>query len=304
MSTGQTGTQQAGTQRAGAAGPRGTGASTAPDLRTPPNPWLGALLSEWRRLTATPTWWILGLVCLGYMGFLAGLLTFASTLPVEEGGMEVVGTPEEVARTFYALPVSLGYVFPLVAGSLAITSEFRHRTLPGVLLADPSRSRLLTVKLLVQALNGAFLGLCGVAGAIAASAVALLATDQPTALDEAATWRTVALVVLALALWGMVGVGFGALVPQQVAAVVCILAFTQLIEPMLRIGLAVLGEGFGQVGLYFPGAAAEALVGESLYSVIGAAELLSRWEGGLVLLAYALVFAVLARFTTLRRDVG
>ncbi len=278
-------------------------AGTEPELPPPPNPWLGALLAEWRRVMATPTWWVLGLVCLGYMAFLAGLLTFAATLPVEEGGMQVEGTPGEVARTFYSLPVSLGYVFPLVAGSLAITSEFRHRTLAGVLLADPSRSRLLTAKLTVQAVTGAFLGLCGVVGAVAASAVVLLATDRPTALGDPATWGTVGLVVVALALWGMVGVGFGALVPQQVAAVVCILAFTQLIEPMLRLGLGVLGDGFGQVGLYFPGAAAEALVGESLYSVIGSADLLSRWQGGVVLLAYAVGFAVLARFTTLRRDV-
>lgn len=267
------------------------------------NPWRAALVSEWRRTTSTPTWWLMGLVCFGYMALIAGLLAFASTMPVEEGGMAVEGGPAQVARTFYALPVSLGYVFPLVVGSLAITSEFRHRTLAAALLADPDRTRLLTAKLAVQAVVGAFLGVAGVLGSMAAGALVFVATDQPTMLTEAATWRTAGLVALALALWGMVGVGFGALVPNQVAAVVSILAFTQLVEPMLRIGLAVLGSGFGEIGLYFPGAAAEALVGESLYSVIGAAELLPQWLGGLVMLAYALAFAAVARFTTLRRDV-
>lgn len=274
--------------------------NTAPSL---PGRVQAAVIAEFRRVTATRTWWILGAVCLAYMAFLAGLLGFSATVPVEEGGMAMNGDPGDVARSLYALPVSLGYVFPLVAGSLAMTSEFRHRTLTSTLLAEPSRTLVIGSKLLVQFVLGAFLGLCGAVGSVVAAGGALAVTGEPTALGEASTWGVVALSVLALALWGMVGVGFGALVPNQVGAVVAILAFTQLLEPMLRIGLAVLGDGFAQVGLYFPGAAAEALVGASLYSAIGAAEFLSRPVGGLVLLAYAVLFAVLGRLTTFRKDV-
>lgn len=262
-----------------------------------------ALRAEGRRTTSTRTWWALGLVCLGYMAFLAGILAFGASLPVEQGGVAMNGTDEDVARSLYALPVSLGYVFPLVVGSLAMTSEFRYRTLTSTLLVEPSRSLLVATKLLVQLAVGAFLGLCGVIGATLAAAVVLAADGRTTALGDPETWRVLVLGMLALALWGGIGVGFGTLVPHQVGAVVAILAFTQLIEPMLRIGLAVLGPPFADVGLYFPGAAAEALVGASLYSAIGQAELLSRPVGALVLLAYAVGFAVLGRLTTLRRDV-
>lgn len=263
-----------------------------------------ALVSEFRKTVSTPLWWVLGLTSFGYMAMIAGLLGFASSVPVEQGGMEVVGSPLEVARSFYALPVSLGYVFPLVTGALAVTAEFRHRTLTATLLAEPNRTIVIAAKLGVQGVFGAFLGLCGVVGAMAAGAAALAFSGEPTMLAEPVIWKTAALAVLALALWGMVGVGFGALVPNQVASIVIILAFTQLLEPLLRIGLAVLGDGFAEVGLYFPGAAAEALTGASLYSAIGAAELLPQWLGGLVMLGYALGFALLGRLLTFRRDVS
>src|SRR5690606_1798202 len=144
---------------------------------------------------------------------------------------------------FYTLPVSLGYVFPLAMGALAVTAEFRHRTLSATLLAEPDRTVVLVSKLIVQGGVGAFLGFCGVAGAMVAAASALAIGGEPTVLGDPAIWGTAALAVLALALWGMVGVGFGALVPNQVASIVIILAFTQLIEPMLRLGLAALGDG-------------------------------------------------------------
>lgn len=263
-----------------------------------------AIVSEYRKTVSTPLWWILGLTAFAYMAMTAGLLAFATTMPVEDGGVDVIGSPGDVARSFYSLPVSLGYVFPLVMGALAVTTEFRHRTLTSTLLVEPNRTTVIGSKLLVQGGFGAFLGFCGVVGSMLAGALALGLRGKETALGDPETWRVVALTVLALALWGMVGVGFGALVPNQVASIVVILAFTQLLEPLLRIGLAVLGDGFAEVGLYFPGAAAEALVGASLYSVIGAAELLPQWLGGVAMLAYALAFALLGRLITFRRDVS
>jgi len=67
-----------------------------------------ALVSEFRKTVSTPLWWVLGLTAFGYMAMIAGLLAFASTMPVEQGGMPMPGGPLEVARSFYALPVALG----------------------------------------------------------------------------------------------------------------------------------------------------------------------------------------------------
>lgn len=264
-----------------------------------------AVLVEWRKVTSTSLWWILAGGAFVYLAFMGAVMAFSVSIPVEDGGMAAPGMgAEAMALSIYGLPASLGYVFPLVLGALAITAEYRHHTLSQSLLVDPSRTRLLLAKVIVQGGFGALLGLSSVAGVTLAAAGVFAVTDTPTFLDTPEAWTTLGLTVLALALWGMVGVGFGALVPNQVASVVMILAFTQLLEPLLRLGLAAAGEMASKVALYFPGAAAEALVGSSIYTAMGAADLLPRWAGGLVMLAYVALFAGVGRLTTLRRDVS
>ena len=83
---------------------------------------------------------------------------------------------------------------------------------------------------------------------------------------------------------------------------VVLLAFTQFVEPLLRMLLAV-NEVTADVAMWLPGAAGEAITGASLYSSLGAGGLLQWWQGLLVLLAYGLLLAVIGRVTTLRRDV-
>lgn len=267
--------------------------------------WAAALTSELRKVTSTSLWWILAGGAFVYLAFMGSVMAFGLSVPVEEGGMAAEGMrPEVLTMSVYGLPASMGYVFPLVLGALAITGEYRHRTLGQSLLVEPSRTRFLLAKVVVQGAFGLLLGVAAAAGVLAGAVAVLAATGTPTYLTTSEAWTTLGLGVLALALWGMVGVGFGALVPNQVASVVMILAFTQLIEPLLRLGLGALGDVAGELALYLPGAAAEAFVGSSIYTVIGTADLLPRWAGGAVLLAYAVLFALVGRLTTLRRDVA
>lgn len=265
------------------------------------------MLSEWRKVASTQLWWILAVVMGGYMAFLAAVLAFSLT--AEGGGAAFTGgastaelDPLAVAQSVYTVAPSLGYVFPLVMGALAMTGEFRHQTLTPTLLAEPRRTLVLGSKLLLQAGIGALLGVIGTVAAVAAGAGVLAVVGEPTLLGEGDVWTGLVWSVAALAIWGVIGVGVGTLLPNQVASVVVILAFTQFVEPILRIGLAAV-DGLADVAKFLPGAAAEALVGSSLYSATGMAELLTRWQGALVLVAYAVVFALVGRFTTLARDI-
>lgn len=262
-----------------------------------------ALVSELRKTLSTQLWWILAVVMAGYMAFLAAVLglSLAAEVPPEQGGFPPMD-PQDVADSLYTLAPSLGYVFPLIMGALAVTGELRHKTITPTFLAEPRRSVVLGAKLLVQAGVGAALGLLGTAAAVVAGAVVLRVMGEPTMLDVSATWVTFVWCVVALALWGVIGVGLGALIPNQIASVVVILAFTQFVEPILRMGLAA-SDLTADAAKFLPGAAAEALVGSSFYATTGMAELLGRWEGGVVLLAYAVAFALLGRATTFRRDV-
>jgi hypothetical protein len=126
---------------------------------------------------------------------------------------------------------------------------------------------------------------------------------EPTLLADSGTWRTVALSVVALTLWALVGVGFGSVLTNQVAAIVVLLAFTQFVEPILRILLAQF-DATSAVSKFLPGAAGEAIAGSSFYSSSGLAQLLPAWQGALVLLAYAVVLVLIGRLTTFRRDIG
>jgi hypothetical protein len=60
------------------------------------------------------------------------------------------------------------------------------------------------------------------------------------------------------------------------------------------------------VGRFLPGAAGDALVGASFFTVFagsgGGAGPLEWWQGGLVLVAYAAVFGTVGALTTWRRD--
>jgi hypothetical protein len=109
--------------------------------------------------------------------------------------------------------------------------------------------------------------------------------------------------VLALTVWTVVGVGFGALVTNQVAVIVIVLAFTQFVEPILRIVMGLIDWAEG-ISKFLPGAAGESITGSSLYADSGmSAGLLAPWLGLVVLLGYAIVFALIGRLTTLRHDI-
>ncbi|WP_067437247.1 ABC transporter permease subunit [Nocardioides jensenii] len=264
-----------------------------------------AVRSEWRKVTTTNLWWVLALVMFAYTAFLGAVMGFSLAQQPEAatGGMgDSALSGREVAQSVYTLGASLGYVFPLVAGALAMTSEFRHQTITPTLLFEPRRSVVLAAKLVVNLALGLVYGVIGTLGAIAGGAPVLAGLGDGMHLGDGEVLGNVAFSVLALAIWAVIGVGLGTLLPNQVAAIVVILAFTQFVEPILRIGFAAV-DALSGLARFFPGAAAEALVGSSLYSTTGMLDLLGRWEGAAVLLAYAVVFALVGRFTTLRRDV-
>ena len=269
-----------------------------------------ALRTEYRKLVTTRLWWILLLTMAGYMAFLAGIMAFALTQdPASMSGARpgsdptIPMTPETIARTIYTLATSLGYVFPVLVGAMAMTSEFRHQTITPTLLAEPRRTVFLTAKMLSSIAVGLLFGVVGTAATVGAGAGVLALLSKPSYLADPIVLRSAALSVLALTVWAIVGVGFGALLTNQLAVIVIMLAFTQFVEPILRI---VLGQFDWSEGIskYLPGAAGEAITGSSFYADSGmAAGLLSSWLGFVVLLGYAIAFALIGRLTTLRHDI-
>jgi ABC-type transport system involved in multi-copper enzyme maturation permease subunit len=270
-----------------------------------------ALRTEYRKLVTTRMWWVLLLAMAAYMALLAAILAFtlvqdptAGTGSLTGAAGEVPPLPaEELARTVYTLATSLGYVFPVVVGALAMTGEFRHQTITPTLLAEPRRTLVLTAKMLSSVVVGLLFGLVGTLATVVAGGAMLALLGEEPVLTDPDVLRSIALSVLALTVWTVVGVGFGTLLTNQVAVIVVLLAFTQFVEPLLRLLLAQFAWSEG-VSKFLPGAAGEAITGASFYASSGlGAELLSSAQGLAVLLGYAVVCAALGRVLTLRRDI-
>lgn len=269
-----------------------------------------ALLTEYRKLTTTRLWWVLLLTMAAYMAFLGAVMAFALGsegagalgMPSGDGSAPPPLDPAVLARTVYTLAPSLGYVFPVVVGAMSVTGEFRHMTITPTFLAEPRRTTVLAAKLLASLPVGLVFGLVGTVATAGPGAVVLALLDQPTFLTDAETLRTLGLSVLVLGVWCMVGVGFGTVLTHQIAAIVTLLAFTQFVEPILRMLLALFEPTEG-LSKWLPGAAGEAVTGSSFYSASGLADLLPWWQGLLALVGYGVVLAAVGRLTSLRRDI-
>ena len=265
---------------------------------------IAALLTEYRKLVTTRLWWVLVLGMALYMAFLGAVFafTYSSAEAAEASGLGQALSGADLATTVYGLAPSLGYVFPVVVGALSMTAEFRHMTITPTFLAEPRRGVVLVAKLLASIPVGLAFGVAGTVGAVLGGAPTLALRDQGVLLTDPAVLRTLGLSVIALAVWCLVGVAFGAVMTNQVAAIVTLLAFTQFVEPLVRLGLSAV-DTLAPIAQWLPGAAGEAIAGASVYGSSGSGTLLSWWAGLLVLIGYGVVLAAIGRFTTLRRDI-
>ena len=270
---------------------------------------LRSFRAEFLKIVTLRMWWVLLLVLFGYVGFSAGILAvvFAGLgEQLGQTGNAPVIPDALLPPLIFSVASSVGYVFPLLFGTLATTGEFRHQTLTPTFLATPHRGVVLTAKLKVSALFGALYGVVGLLASVGIGASILAATGHATGLADSDTWALFARTMLAMALWAVIGVGVGAMIPNQVAAIVVVLAFTQFFEPILRV-VSTSAQWAAEIGKFLPGAASDALVGSSVFTAMGSFTsgtlALEWWQGGLVLLALAAVTTAIGFFCSWRRDV-
>ncbi len=134
-------------------------------------------------------------------------------------------------------------LFILLLGVIGMAGEWRHKTITSTVLAAPGRPRLLAAKMLSYAAAGVVLSLL-VTVAIMAVGTLILSSrgEQTLALADLADvmWRNLAVA----ALLGAFGVCIGALVRNQIVAVVGVLVVTFALEP----AVVALASDVGQFG--------------------------------------------------------
>ena len=188
-------------------------------------------------------------------------------------------------------------VFALVLGILAVTSEFRHGTTTPSPLVVPDRVTLIVAKLGASLAVGLALGLVatGLAGAIGAAILSQRGIDTGLSGSEAA--KLIAGGTIATALYAALGVGVGALVRNQVGAIVGTLVYLFVLENLLQIVKAlrdpVAKYGFARVGQGLSGTGDAAADHPPLHQV----------PAGLVLAGYCAIFLIIGIAMMKRRDI-
>ena len=141
-------------------------------------------------------------------------------------------TSDEVRDLFTADFTGL---FIILLGVIGMAGEWRHRTITSTVLAAPDRVRLLAAKMLSYAAAGALLSLIVTLTIMLVGTLILSSRGQDTApLADLfdVLWRN----LLVAALVGALGVGIGAVIRNQVVAIVGVLFVAFVLEPTL-IGL-------------------------------------------------------------------
>ncbi len=189
---------------------------------------------------------------------------------------------------------SISGLFMLILGVVAGAGEYRHGTIASTLLVTPNRLRAVTAQTLGVAAAGLTVGL---ACAVLSAAIGLPWLSA----KDAATLSTGELLTLFLgcavytALAAAFGVALGALMRNQVAAVVLVLVFLFVVDPALSALLDEYGK-FSLSGL------SSSMSGGSPDDAPGS-ELLPQGVAALIWAAYTVAVAAGAALMTARRDV-
>jgi len=192
---------------------------------------------------------------------------------------------------------SLIQTFSLLIGILAATTEFRHGTITPSLLVVPNRIRLMTSKLIAATLTGLAIGLVSTVLIVVIVAVFGSMRDFPT--DEIGRGSLIIGGTLVCGLYAALGVGLGALVRNQVGAIVGALVYMFVLEP-LASGLLSLSDSLdGFMPKYSLGAVSSWLAGVSPDTEV----LLEQFPAGLLLTLYAAIFIAAGLYMLRRRDV-
>lgn len=276
----------------------------------------GLVRSELRKFFTVRMSWGITLAAFvlgGLLTALTGWFMVHGSLPTANGESVSLGDSMDdtsLARTIYTQSISIGYLLTFVMGIITIGGEYRHKTLTATLLAAPRRGSLILAKLAGLAVTATVIALAHLAGSVLAGGIILALAGHEVLPDPGQLTLVFLRVVLVLVLWGLIGLGLGVVIPNQVAALFVGVAIVWIIEPLAGVFLqmATWGE---TLATYLPAqvslASVDAYSGmpEATQGTLGVSgATLTWWVAALVLAGYAAVMTLIGWFLTRRRDVS
>ena len=266
----------------------------------------GAVKAEFRKFFSTRMWWgmAIGVFLAGALfAVLFALVVAGSTQQGGPGG-GALALPDlsdtTMVSTVYTAGLSLAYLLTLVVGVMSIGSEYRHKTITSTFLSTPKRVRVMVAKVTSLLGIGALYGVIFLVGSVGVGGATIAIKGFSPFPEAGPIARALALSLLVLGLWSLLGLGAGILIPNQVAAILIAVGAAWIVEPLAGFLLSLVSWG-KEIVPYMPSQATSAMVGQ--INTSSTTELLSWWAGALVLVAYAAVLAGIGSFLTVRRDV-
>jgi ABC-2 type transport system permease protein len=228
----------------------------------------GLIRAELRKWSTTRMWF--GLTLGGMVA--VALITLITALTAGAGNGDngpvtpALSDPAQV-RTVYGVAFGIGSLFALILGVIAICGEFRHQTITPTFLATPRRSRVVVAKLAGIVLVAGISGILMILAGLVVGAIVISARGFSTRLGSGDVEQALLLSVLGLVVWSILGLGVGTLLKNQIAAILVVVGFTFIAEPLLpgvdgdgphhrRAPAAVVGRDADAAGLRRGGRAA------------------------------------------------
>lgn len=261
-----------------------------------------AVRAELLKFFTTRLWWGMAIGIFVSGAAFAALFGLLFTGAFGEEAMQgATGDATQLANTVYTGGIGVGYLLMLTIGVIHVASEHRHHTITSTFLAEPRRWLVMGAKVLSLLVIGAGYGLVSLLGSVSVGAAVLSARGEE-AFPSGEVLRTLALGLLVLGLWALIGLGIGILIPNQVAAILIGVGVAWVVEPL--VGLALRAFDFGREHLvpYLPSEATSAVIDVVQRSPDDVR--LTWWVAALTLAAYAAVLSGIGALLTQRRDVS
>jgi ABC-2 type transport system permease protein len=242
---------------------------------------IGQLRSELLKQRSTQTTLLLFLAMFGLVAFAVAM----HVLALSEADLSTRARQLEV----FQVGTRAGMLFAALAGAIAITAEIRYGTIRPTFLVSPRRGPVIAAKLAISGVVGIVFGLLAEALMTVAATAGFAARGIDNQLTGGDYLQLLTGGATAAALWAVAGVGVGALLRNQVGAIVGLCAWMFVVESV--------SEGFvPDAARFLPGGVALALAGNT--------DELSAAAGALLLLGYAAATSAAGWLSTLRRDVA
>jgi ABC-2 type transport system permease protein len=244
--------------------------------------------AEFLKLRTTQVWFWLLLATIAISSLLA-----VAQLASSDG----VRTAADVPDLFTSSAQADIVVF--VLGVLGITTEFRYQTITPTVLQTPSRWTIVTAKMIAYALLGIGYAFVSVAAQLVVALPWLSAKNIDVDFGNSQVIHALVGVFGVVALYGIVGLGVGALLRNQVVAVVVGIIFLLILENVL-LAIPVVRKAWP----FTPGGATAGILHTTgSTDVTNGVHLLPTGGGVVVLLLWAFVPAILGAAFTLNRDI-